>query len=165
MNIVEEVMIAYSDCPVRDVQISLQPSAKEIMEMDFLCFTLPWNEQDYREMQKQPSFNNWLLEIPDVCAVGMLAFQSVPPELEILRLGVHPDWRKRGLAEFMLEQLEILAKSDRIESLWLEVHAANKSAVSLYSKLAYKETGSRKNYFRNPSGGALLFKKLLKHDA
>ncbi len=133
--------------------------------MDFLCFTLPWNEQDYREMQKQPSFNNWLLEIPDVCAVGMLAFQSVPPELEILRLGVHPDWRKRGLAEFMLEQLEILAKSDRIESLWLEVHAANKSAVSLYSKLAYKETGGRKNYFRNPSGDALLFKKLLKHDA
>lgn len=158
-------MIAYSDCPVRDVQISLQPSAKEIMEMDFLCFTLPWNEQDYREMQKQPSFNNWLLEIPDVCAVGMLAFQSVPPELEILRLGVHPDWRKRGLAEFMLEQLEILAKLDRIESLWLQVHAANKSAVSLYSKLAYKETGGRKNYFRNPSGDALLFKKLLKHDA
>ncbi len=158
-------MIAYSDCPVRDVQISLQPSAKEIMEMDFLCFTLPWNEQDYREMQKQPSFNNWLLEIPDVCAVGMLAFQSVPPELEILRLGVHPDWRKRGLAEFMLEQLEILAKLDRIESLWLQVHAANKFAVSLYSKLAYKEIGSRKNYFRNPSGDALLYKKLLKHDA
>ena len=94
-----------------------------------------------------------------------MAFQSVPPELEILRLGVHPDWRKLGLAEFMLEQLEILAKSDRIESLWLEVHRANKSAVSLYRKLAYKETGSRKNYFRIPLGDALLLKKLLKHDA
>jgi len=70
-------MIAYSDCPVRDVQISLQPSAKEIMEMDFLCFTLPWNEQDYREMQKQPSFNNWLLEIPDVCAVGFGTLQGM----------------------------------------------------------------------------------------
>ncbi len=158
-------MIAYSNYPVRDVQISLQPSAKEIMKMDFLCFISPWNEQDYREMQKQASFNNWLLEIPDVCAVGMLTFQSVPPELEILRLGVHPDWRKRGLAEFMLEQLEILAKSERIESLWLEVNTANKPAISLYSKLAYKETGSRKNYFRNPSGDALLFKKLLKHNA
>ena len=158
-------MIAYSNCPVLDVQISLQPSAKEIMKMDFLCFISPWKEQDYREMQKQPSFYNWLLEIPDVCAVGMLAYQSVPPELEILRLGVHPDWRKNGLAEFMLEKLEILAKSDKIESLWLEVHSANKSAISLYSKLAYIETSSRKNYFRNPSGDALLFKKLLKHDA
>ena len=158
-------MIASSDYPVHDIKISLQPSAKEIMEMDFRCFTSPWNEQDYIEMQKQPSFNNWLLETPDALAVGMLAFQSVPPELEILRLGVHPDWRKLGLAEFMLEQLEILAKSDRIESLWLEVHRANKSAVSLYRKLAYKETGSRKNYFRIPLGDALLLKKLLKHDA
>jgi ribosomal-protein-alanine N-acetyltransferase len=157
-------MITTSEYTLRDVQISLQPSAKEMMGMDSLCFTSPWNEQDYLEMQKQPAFNNWLLDIPAVCSIGMLAFQSIPPELEILRLGVHPGWRKRGFAEFMLEQLEILAKSDRIESLWLEVHAANKSAVSLYSKLAYKETGSRKNYYRNPSGDALLFKKLLKHD-
>jgi ribosomal-protein-alanine N-acetyltransferase len=158
-------MIASSDYPLSDVQIYLQPSAKEMRKMDFLCFTSPWNEQDYREMQMQPAYNNWLLEIPDVGTVGMLAFQSVPPELEVLRLGVHPDWRKLGLAEFMLEQLEILAKSDRIESLWLEVHRANKSAVSLYRKLAYKETGSRKNYFRIPLGDALLLKKLLKHDA
>ena len=158
-------MIAPSDYPLSDVQISLQPSAKEMRGIDFLCFTSPCNEQDYCEMQKQPTYNNWLLEIPDVGTVGMLAFQSVPPELEILRLGVHPDLRKCGLAKFMLEQLEILAKSDRIESLWLEVHTANKAAISLYIKLAYKETGSRKNYFRNPLGGALLLKKLLNHDA
>ena len=158
-------MITSSDYPLSDVQIYLQPSAKEMSEIDFLCFTSPWNEKDYCEMQKQLAYNNWLLEIQDFGTVGMLAFQSVPPELEILRLGVHPDWRKRGLAEFILEQLEILAKSDRIETLWLEVHRANKSAVSLYSKLAYEETGSRKNYFRNPLGDALFLKKILKHDA
>ena len=158
-------MIASSDYPLSDVQISLEPSAKRMREIDFLCFTSPWNEQDYREMQRQPAYNNWLLEIPNVCTVGMLAFQSVPPEIEILRLGVHPEWRKRGLAELMLEQLEILAKSDRIDSLWLEVDAANKPAFSLYSKLDYKEIGSRKNYFRNPLGKALLLKKSMKYDA
>ena len=132
--------------------------------MDFLCFTSPWNEKDYREMQKQPSFNNWLLKNPCICALGMLVFQSIPPELQILRLGIHPNWRKLGLAGFMLTHLEIHAKSDNIESIWLEVHEDNKSAISLYSKLGYKEISSRKNYFRNPSGDALLFKKLLKHD-
>ena len=157
-------MIEPSDYLLCDVQISLHPSAKEITEMDILCFTSPWNEQDYQEMQKRSSFKNWLLKLPDACAVGMLAFESVPPEMEILRLGVHPDWRKRGLAEFILEQFEIFAKSVKIESLWLEVNATNKSAVSLYSKLDYKEAGSRKNYYRNPSGDAILFKKLLKHD-
>ena len=157
-------MILSSYYSIRGVQISLHPSAKEMQEIDFLCFTSPWKEQDYREMQKQSAYYNWMLVIQDVGTVAMLAFQSVPPELEILRLGVHPDWRTRGLAKIMLEELEILAKSDRIESLWLEVHAANKSAISLSSKLAYKVTGSRKNYFRNPMGDALLLTKLLKHD-
>ena len=164
-NIAEIVMIAQSDYPLRDFRISLYPSAKEIMGMDFLCFISPWNEKDYREMQNQPSFNNWLLKNTDDCALGMLAFQSIPPELEILRLGVHPNWRKQGLAEFLLTHLEIYAKTEKIAAIWLEVHEDNKSAISLYRKLNYKEIGSRNNYFWNPPGDALLLKKLLKHDA
>ena len=155
-------MISISNNPSNVVRFSSQPSAKEMMGVDSLCFNSPWNEQDYLEMQTQPTFFNWLLEIPECVHVGMIAFQSIPPELEILRLGVHPDWRKRGHARFILEQLEIQTKSDKIESLWLEVHAANKPAISLYSKLGYKEIGRRKKYFRNPLGDALLFKKLLK---
>ena len=112
-------------------------------------------------MQEQPSFNNWFLEIPALGQVGMLVFQSVTPELEILRLGVLPSWRRNGLAVFMLEQLEIQAKSDSLESLWLEVHAENNTATSLYCRLDYKEISIRKNYFRNPLGDALLLKKIL----
>ena len=133
--------------------------------MDSICFNSPWNEQDYREMKEQSSFNNWLLEIPDVGQVGMLVFQSVSPELEILRLGVLPSWRRNGLAVFMLEQLEIQAESDNFETLWLEVHTANKTATSLYCRLGYKEISIRKNYFRNPMGDALLLKKILNKDA
>ena len=93
------------------------------------------------------------------------SIQSIPPELEILRLGVHPNWRKQGLAEFLLTHLEIYAKTEKIAAIWLEVHEDNKSAISLYRKLNYKEIGSRNNYFCNPPGDALLLKKLLKHDA
>ena len=158
-------MITFYEYPLSHVQISLQPSANDMKKMDFLCFASPWDERDYSEMEKQPTYKNWLLEIPDVCKLGMLVFQTVAPELEILRLGVHPDWRRYGLAEFILEQLEIHAKSGNIESLWLEVHATNIAAISLYNKLAYKEIGSRKNYFRNPVGDARLLKKVLKHDS
>ena len=108
---------------------------------------------------------NWLIKNTDDCALGMLAFQSIPPELEILRLGVHPTWRKQGLAEFLLTHLEIYAKAEKIAKIWLEVHEDNKSAISLYRKLNFKEIGSRNNYFWNPPGDALLLKKLLKHDA
>ena len=61
----------------------------------------------------------------------------------------------------MLEQLEIQAESDSLETLWLEVHAANKTAISLYCRLGYKEISILKNYFRYPLGDALLLKKIL----
>ena len=87
-KIVEEAMSLFSEYPIPGIRFCLLPSPKEMMRMDSICFNSPWNEQDYREMQEQSSFNNWLLEIPDVGQVGMLVFQSVPPELEIHKLRV-----------------------------------------------------------------------------
>ena len=161
MKIVEEAMCLSSEYPILGIRFCLFPSPKEMMRMDSICFNSPWNEQDYREMQEQPSFNNWLLEIPAVGQVGMLVFQSVPPELEILRLGVLPSWRRNGLVVLMLQQLEIRVESDSLETFWHEVHTENKTVTSLYCRLGYKEISIRKNYFRNPLGDALLLKKIL----
>jgi len=157
-------MIPSSAHHIRGISFCLQPSPNEMMKIDSLCFSAAWSEQDYREMQEQPTFSNWLLQVPTAAQVGMLSFQSVPPELQILRLAILPDWRKKGLAQFMLEQLEIVAKSANVESLWLEVNSANKAATALYYKQDYQETGIRKNYFINPLGDALLLKKILKYD-
>ena len=163
-KIVEEVMIPPSANHIQGISFCLHPTPKEMMKMDSLCFSAAWSEQDYREMQEQPTFSNWLLQVPTAAQVGMLSFQSVPPELQILRLAVLPDWRKQGLAKFMLEQLEILAKSANLELLWLEVNSVNKAATELYYKQGYQETGIRKNYFINPLGDALLLKKVLKYN-
>ena len=140
-------MIPSSAHHIQGINFCLQPSPKKMMKMDSLCFSATWSEQDYREMQEQPTFSNWLLQVPTAAQVGMLSFQLVPPELQILRLAVLPDWRKQGLAQFMLEQLEIVAKSANLESLRLEVNSANKAATALYYKQGYKEIGIRKKLF------------------
>jgi len=150
-----------SNLQLKDFQISFRPSAKEMMLMEIECFIFPWDEQDYIEMQRQESFNNWLLEIPEIFPVGMLAFNSIRPELEILRFGIHPRWRKKGLGELMLRELEIFSKRDKIESIWLEVDVYNNPAKSLYLKNGFKEMSRRKGYFRNPFRDALLLKKIL----
>ena len=157
-------MISSSAHHIQGISICLQPSPKEMTKIDSLCFSAAWSEQDYREMQEQPTFSNWLLQVPTAAQVGMLSFQLVPPELQILRLAVLPDWRKQGLAQFMLKQLEIVAESTNVESLWLEVNSTNKATTALYYKQGYRETGIRKNYFINPLGDALLLKKILKYD-
>ncbi|MBC8259238.1 MAG: ribosomal protein S18-alanine N-acetyltransferase [SAR324 cluster bacterium] len=145
-----------------DLRFSLNPSPSEMMEMDSLCFSGSWSEQDYQEMQAQPTYRNWLLKLPGAGQVGMLVFQSVPPELQILRLAVHPEWRGKGLAVFMLDKLEMQAKMDNLESLWLEVHSANKPARALYFKEGFQQISCRKNYYQRPPGDSFLLIKLLK---
>jgi len=154
-------MIPSSAHHIQGISFCLQPSPKEMMKIDSLCFSAAWSEQDYREMQEQPTFSNWLLQVPTATQVGMLSFQSVPPELQILRLAVLPDWRKQGLAQFMLEQLEIVAKSANLESLCLEVNSANKAAIALYYKQGYQDKGIRKNYFNKSFGRCTFTKKNL----
>jgi len=114
MRIVEEVVSLSSEYPILDIRFRLLPSPEEMMQMNSICFNSTRNEQDYLEMQVQPYFNNWLLP-----KLGMLVFQFVPPELEILRLVILPSWRRNGLTVFMLEQLEIQSESDSLETLWL----------------------------------------------
>ncbi len=154
-------MITSIDYLKKGLQFCISPSAREMHEMDTLCFTTPWNEEDYIEMQKNTSFNCWLFEIRKISKVGLLVFNIFPPELEILRFGVHPRWRKRGLADKMIDSLELIYEKNKLDSIFLEVHCKNNSAISLYNKKGFREIGRRKNYFKNPLGDALLLKKSL----
>ena len=95
-------MIPSSAHNILGISFCMLPSPKEMMEMDSFCFSDAWSEQDYRKIQEQPTFSYWLLKTPNTYQVGMMTFQSVPPELKILRLAFQQDWRKQGLAQFML---------------------------------------------------------------
>tara|TARA_B100000676_G_C18006943_1_gene804325 strand:+ start:774 stop:1253 length:480 start_codon:yes stop_codon:yes gene_type:complete len=146
----------------KDVSFSLKPSARELTELDFQCFDSTWSEKDYFEMKKNPFFYGWILGIPGKYNVGILAFNIIYQELEILRLGVHPFWRKKGIAKLMLNRLDLLARNKKVISIFLEVHFANNPALSLYSKSGFHPVGRRKNYFKNPFGDAILLKKNIK---
>jgi ribosomal-protein-alanine N-acetyltransferase len=43
----------------------------------------------------------------------------------------------------------------------LEVRTSNASAIALYEKLAFRQIGLRKNYYRNPREDALILQKEL----
>ena len=146
---------------IKKVNFASKPSAKELTFMDNLCFDSAWSEKDYLEMKRGSFFNGWLLEISEKHFVGILVFNIVFQELEILRLGIHPNWRKKGFAELMLDHLELLSIKKDLNSIFLEVHFSNFPALSLYRKKGFQEVGRRKNYFQTPKGDAILLKKLL----
>ncbi len=154
-------MITHHNNLIKKVNFSSKPSAKELTLMDNLCFDSSWSEKDYLEMKRGSFFNGWLLEISKKHFVGILVFNIIFQELEILRLGIHPNWRKKGFAKLMIDHLEYLSRKKNIFSIFLEVHLSNYPAISLYREKGFREIGRRKNYFKSPKGDAVLLKKSL----
>jgi ribosomal-protein-alanine N-acetyltransferase len=76
-----------------------------------------------------------------------------------MNVAVHPDFRRRGIAEALVNRLVEELKAIDSHSLTLEVRASNVPAISLYEKLGFSEVGRRKNYYRNPREDALIMRK------
>jgi ribosomal-protein-alanine N-acetyltransferase len=78
-------------------------------------------------------------------------------DAHIIAIAVHPDWRKQGLAEWLMLELAALAWGQGATVVALEMRASNTAAGALYRKLGFQEVGRRKRYYRDTDEDALLF--------
>ena len=124
------------------------------------CFSLPWSENSIAsELDNRLSL--WLVAVDGETFLGYVGSQTVIDESDVMNLAVHPDYRRQGIAEKLMEALEKGLRERESKSLTLEVRASNVSAIALYEKLGFQQVGLRKNYYRNPKEDALILCKTL----
>ena len=80
-------------------------------------------------------------------------------ETDMMNIAVHPDFRRRGIAESLVNALVEDLQKQESHSLTLEVRASNEAAQKLYEKLGFMQVGLRKNYYRNPKEDAYILRK------
>ena len=101
--------------------------------------------------------------------IGHYLYQSSDlDEFEILHIAILPNFRYRGFALNLMEELEKLLNINKKSlKIFLEVSSSNKFAIKLYEKLGYKTYNERKNYYGSKSinssvsQDAILFAKSL----
>jgi len=86
--------------------------------------------------------------------ISFILFRHYDAHREITVLATHPDRQRQGDMRYLLTHM--LEKKSPSERIWLEVHAANQAALSLYSNLGFQEVGRRPKYYRD-GGDAVLF--------
>ena len=130
----------------------------QIAELEKLCFSAPWSEASIAS-ELQNDLALWMVALNDDTVVGYIGSQTVCGETDVMNIAVHPDWRRRGIAEILIEQLIMELKRLGSISLTLEVRASNEPAIALYQKLDFRQIGRRPNYYRNPKEDALILRK------
>ena len=130
----------------------------QIAELEKICFSDPWSERSIAsELDNKLAF--WLVATEGERVAGYIGSQTVMDETDMMNVAVHPDFRRRGIAEVLVNGLVEELKNKGSHCLTLEVRASNAPAIALYEKLGFSEIGRRKNYYRNPREDALILRK------
>lgn len=130
----------------------------QVAQLEKLCFADPWSEMSIAS-ELRSIWSYWVVAVRDDEVVGYIGSQSSIDESDVMNVAVHPDWRRQGIAEQLIETLIGELKNRGSKALMLEVRASNAPAIALYEKLGFRQVGLRKNYYRNPKEDALILRK------
>ncbi len=119
-------------------------NAADLAATHALSFTTPrpWSAAEFTDLLTSPHVH--LMGGP----TAFLMVRTIIDETEILTLATHPDHRREGRAERLLNQLH----QNQTGRIFLEVAADNHAAQNLYTHAGYYAEGRRKGYYRAPDG-------------
>ena len=130
----------------------------QVAELEKVCFSDPWSEKSIAsELNNNLSY--WLVALEGDVVAGYIGSQTVMGETDMMNVAVHPDYRRRGIAEALVCGLVKDLKTLGSHSLTLEVRDSNAPAKALYEKLGFSQIGRRPKYYRKPREDALILRK------
>lgn len=88
--------------------------------------------------------------------IGYIGSWIIGDEGHITTLAVHPNYRKKHIADILLYSLFIELKSQNVKWLTLEVRVSNIPAINLYNKFRFKQLGIRKKYYQDNNEDGLI---------
>ncbi len=130
----------------------------QIAYLETLCFSDPWNEAGIASELTNP-LSLWLVALEGDTLAGYIGSQTVMGETDMMNIAVHPDHRRKGIAEALVCALVEELKNAGSHCLTLEVRASNLPAQKLYEKLGFAQIGLRPRYYRHPKEDALILRK------
>jgi ribosomal-protein-alanine N-acetyltransferase len=93
-------------------------------------------------------------------AIARVDIGRTMPIGHILTVDIAPAYRRRGIAQKILHEIEAIFQERGIKESMLEVREDNVAALNLYQKLGYRKVSKLEQYYGNAHG--LYLKKALR---
>ena len=136
-------------------------------QLDQRCFegSEAYERQTIHDLLSSPDTLCFKTVAPDDELAGF-AIGVVEPKFRghVVVLGVSPDYRRRGVATELMQQLEDAFRSRSVHLMHLEVRTTNDGARALYEGLGFRVAGRRLGYYTNGDDGFLMVRTILAHD-
>ena len=124
-----------------------------VSALERAVFSDPWSESAVAAHTVGPHLCFYIAEwAGERC--GYLLGSLIPPEGEIYRVASLPTMRRRGIGDALCARF-----LSEAQEAYLEVRKSNLAARALYEKLGFSLIGERKNYYKDPTEDACLYRR------
>jgi ribosomal-protein-alanine N-acetyltransferase len=122
-----------------------------------------WNPQHWSERLFGEELANPIARVRGVFLgeqlLGYVLAHVVCEDAHIVSLGVAPDYRRQGAAEFLLSDLLRSLKFEGVKVITLDVRVSNLAAQGLYRKLGFSVVALRKHFYSGDGEDALTMRR------
>ena len=108
-----------------------------VMEIDGLCFEFPWSEEEYIRCLRQRNCIGMVAERGDEI-VGFMIYELHNNRIDLLALGVDPNYGRRGVGSAMIDRLISKLSPGRRDRITCCVVDVNLDANSFFRSLGFK---------------------------
>lgn len=129
---------------------------EEVMAIEKASFLSPWTRNMFLKELKEGGLSRFLVAMIAKKVVGYGGFSAVLDKVHIDNLVVHSHFRRRKIGEKLLSALLVLAKSEGMRKVSLEVRTGNTPAQNLYNKFGFQAIGCHQRYYQDTWEDALL---------
>lgn len=129
----------------------------DVIELEQICFSYHWTEEQFKLGLERGAYLIFGLR-DQGRLIGYMAFSTIELEMEVLNLGIHPDYRRKGLGTLLLGEVMRTCAGMGFENAFLDVRVNNEAAIRLYEKHGFTKYGVRKKYYPDTKEDALLYR-------
>lgn len=132
-----------------------------VIAIEKKSFSDPWNRAMFASELHNRDYNFGRAAVDEESGevAGYCFFWIVPgDEVQISNIAVHPERRRQGIAQLLLDEAIREGRARQAVSVSLEVRESNAPARAFYAKMGFSEVGRRPKYYQKPKEDALILR-------
>lgn len=131
--------------PPLQLEPLLAPWLEQVLQIEVQAYPHPWSRENFLDALHCGYQAQMLVSEGRVLGY-FVAMQGVG-EAHLLNITVAPQHQGQGYARYLLELLNLWARSQQAQRVWLEVRVGNARAIRLYEAFGYQRVNVRKGYY------------------
>lgn len=158
--------LVLGDGNVLELAVGRDKDVETLLAVQKACYNgeMPWNAAALHHELKRNTNALYIVIKRFSEPIGFIGAWLVEKEAHITNVAVVPSFQKKGIASWMIRELERISTLEGMDILSLEVRVSNEKAQRLYRELGFKDGRIKKYYYSSDHEDALEMSKKLERN-